>query len=94
VKVEHRHPIRLLQSIQIPLWKWEVISMDFITGFPKTVKKHDAIMVVVDKLSKVLDTPTTLRGGVNECGDLFQNFPSQNFLVSNHHLLITYCCHL
>jgi hypothetical protein len=26
--------------------------MDFITGFPKTIKKHDAIMVVVDKLSK------------------------------------------
>jgi hypothetical protein len=27
--------------------------MDFITGFPRIVKKHDAIMVVVDKLSKV-----------------------------------------
>jgi len=27
--------------------------MDFITGLPKTVRQHDAIMVVVDKLSKV-----------------------------------------
>jgi murein L,D-transpeptidase YafK len=27
--------------------------MDFITGLPKTVKQHDTIMVVVDKLSKV-----------------------------------------
>ena len=26
--------------------------MDFITGFPKTKKQHDSIMVVVDKLSK------------------------------------------
>jgi hypothetical protein len=26
--------------------------MDFITGFPRTTKQHDAIMVVVDKLSK------------------------------------------
>jgi hypothetical protein len=52
VKVEHRYPAGLLQPIQIPEWKWEVISMDFITGFPKTVKQHDAIMVVVDKLSK------------------------------------------
>ena len=26
--------------------------MDFITSFPKTIKKHDAIMVVVDMLSK------------------------------------------
>jgi hypothetical protein len=30
----------------------EIISMDFIIGFPKTTKKHDAIMLVVDKLSK------------------------------------------
>jgi hypothetical protein len=52
VKVEHRHPAGLLQPIQIPEWKWEVISMDFITGFPKTIKQHDVIMVVVDKLSK------------------------------------------
>lgn len=28
--------------------------MDFITGFPKTKRYHDAIMVVVDKLSKVV----------------------------------------
>jgi hypothetical protein len=26
--------------------------MDFIIGLPKTIKQHDAIMVVVDKLSK------------------------------------------
>ena len=28
--------------------------MDFITFFPSTVKQHDAIMVVVDRLKKVL----------------------------------------
>jgi hypothetical protein len=52
VKVEHQNPIRLFQPIQILKWKWEVISMDFITGLPKTIKQHDAIMVVVDNLSK------------------------------------------
>jgi hypothetical protein len=52
VKVEHQHPGGLLQPIQIPEWKWEVISMDFIIDLPKTIKVHDAIMVVVDKLSK------------------------------------------
>jgi hypothetical protein len=27
--------------------------MDFNIGFPKTIRKHDAMMVVVDKLRKV-----------------------------------------
>ena len=52
MKVKHQHPTGLLQPTQIPEWKWVVISMDFVTGLPKTVKQHDAIMVVVDKLSK------------------------------------------
>jgi hypothetical protein len=39
-----------LQPLQIPEWKWERISMDFITGFPKTIKQQDEIMVVVDNL--------------------------------------------
>jgi len=46
------HPAGLLQPLQVPEWKWETIIMDFITNFPKTIKKHDAIMVLVDKLSK------------------------------------------
>ena len=52
VKVEHQHPIGLLQPLPIPEWKWEVISMDFITGLPMTWRQHDSIMVVVDKLTK------------------------------------------
>jgi hypothetical protein len=50
-KVEHKHPTGLL--LPIPEWKWETISMDFITGLPKSTKQNDVIMVVVDKLSKV-----------------------------------------
>jgi hypothetical protein len=52
VKVEHRHPAGLLQPLPIPEWKWDVVTMDFITGLPRTSKKHDSIMVVVDKLTK------------------------------------------
>jgi hypothetical protein len=52
LKAEHQHPIGLLQPLPISKWKWETISMDFITGLPKSAKKNDAIMVVVDKLSK------------------------------------------
>jgi hypothetical protein len=52
VKAEHRNPIGLLQPFPIPKWKWEVVSMYFITKFPRTSKQHDSIMVVVDKLTK------------------------------------------
>ena len=53
VKVEHQHPVGLLQPLPVPKWKWEVISMDFITGLPMTWRHHDSIMFVVDKLKKV-----------------------------------------
>ena len=53
MKVEHQHPVGLLQPLPVLEWKWEVISMDFITGFPMTWRQHDSIMVVVNKLTKV-----------------------------------------
>ena len=52
VKVEHHHLVGLLQPLPVPEWKWETISLDFITGFPRTQKQNDSIMVVIDKLSK------------------------------------------
>eukprot|EP00253_Pinus_taeda_P012360 PITA_12360 len=51
-KAEHQHPAGLLQPLPISEWKWETISMDFITGLPKSRKNNDSIMVVVEKLSK------------------------------------------
>jgi hypothetical protein len=51
-QVEHKHPAGLLQLVQIPEWKWDSISIDFITRLPRIEKQHDAILVVVDKLSK------------------------------------------
>jgi hypothetical protein len=52
VKAEHRHPTGLLHPHAIPKSKWEVILMDFIVGFPLTVRRHDSIFVVVDTLMK------------------------------------------
>ncbi|GKC74139.1 putative reverse transcriptase domain-containing protein, partial [Tanacetum coccineum] len=36
----------------IPEWKWERIAMDFITKLPITGSGHDAIWVIVDRLTK------------------------------------------
>jgi hypothetical protein len=53
VKVEHRNPARLLHPLPISEWKWEVVTMHFITKLPRTSKYHDYIMVVVENLTKV-----------------------------------------
>ena len=52
VKAEHQRPAGLLQSLPIPEWKCENISMDFIVGLPRTARNSDAIWVVVDRLTK------------------------------------------
>ncbi|KAJ9561679.1 LOW QUALITY PROTEIN: hypothetical protein OSB04_006839 [Centaurea solstitialis] len=52
VKVEHQKPSGLLQQPEIPEWKWEQVSMDFVTKLPKTKKGHDTIWVIVDRLTK------------------------------------------
>ena len=46
-KAEYGHITGLLQTFPILEWKGEVISLDFITGFPLTKKQHNSIMVVV-----------------------------------------------
>ena len=52
VKAEHQRPIGKIQLLPIPVWKWEKIIMDFVTGLPRTQRKHDAIWVIVDRLMK------------------------------------------
>ncbi|GLJ39703.1 hypothetical protein SUGI_0811700 [Cryptomeria japonica] len=53
VKAEHQHPTGFLQSHLVPGWKWDIISMDFIVGLPMSSCRHDAIMAIVDRLTKV-----------------------------------------
>jgi len=52
VKAEHLKPAGTLQPLPIPSWKWENISMDFITGLPRTLHGYNAIWVIVDRLTK------------------------------------------
>ncbi|KAL0549934.1 hypothetical protein IC582_014429 [Cucumis melo] len=52
VKAPRQHPAGLLQPLSVPGWKWESVSMDFITGLPKTLKGYTVIWVVVDRLTK------------------------------------------
>ncbi|GJV56403.1 putative reverse transcriptase domain-containing protein [Tanacetum coccineum] len=52
VKAEHQRPSGLLVQPDISEWKWEKITMDFITKLPKTAAGFDSIWVIVDRLTK------------------------------------------
>ncbi|GJY11870.1 putative reverse transcriptase domain-containing protein [Tanacetum coccineum] len=52
VKAECQKPSSLLVQPVIPVWKWENITMDFITKLPKTSTGQDTIWVIVNRLTK------------------------------------------
>ena len=71
-KVSHQKPVGLLQPLEILDRKWECVSMDFITGLTPSKKGNDAILVVVDKLSKMAHfIPTTTEVSAEDTSHLF-----------------------
>ncbi|KAJ9538127.1 hypothetical protein OSB04_030860 [Centaurea solstitialis] len=52
VKAEHQKPYGSLQPLEVPIWKWEELTMDLVTKLPKTQRQHDSIWVIVDRLTK------------------------------------------
>ncbi|GJU35012.1 putative reverse transcriptase domain-containing protein [Tanacetum coccineum] len=52
VKAEHQRPSGLLVQPEIPEWKWDNITMDFIIKLPRSSQGLDTIWVIVDRLTK------------------------------------------
>nr|GFB28632.1 putative reverse transcriptase domain-containing protein [Tanacetum cinerariifolium] len=52
VKAKHQKPSGLLVQPKIPEWKWDNITIDFVTKLPKSSQGYDTIWVVVDRLTK------------------------------------------
>ncbi|GKB94876.1 putative reverse transcriptase domain-containing protein [Tanacetum coccineum] len=52
VKAEHQRPSGLLVQPEIPQWKWDNITMDFVTNLPKSSQGYDTNWVIVDRLIK------------------------------------------
>jgi len=46
-KVEHQKPAGLMTPLDVPEWKWDSISMDFVTSLSNTPRGNDAIWVIV-----------------------------------------------
>ena len=52
IKAEHQKPTGLLQPLEVAKWKWEHVTMDFVTHLPRTPQGHDAVWVIVGRLTK------------------------------------------
>ncbi|GJW53936.1 putative reverse transcriptase domain-containing protein [Tanacetum coccineum] len=52
IKVEHQRPSACCRNLRSRHWKWERIAMDFVTKLPRTSSGHDAIRVIIDRLTK------------------------------------------
>ena len=52
VKAEYQKPTKTFQPLSISEWKWEHLTMDFVVDLPRTQTSHDAIWVIIDKLTK------------------------------------------
>nr|GEY78283.1 reverse transcriptase domain-containing protein [Tanacetum cinerariifolium] len=52
VKTKHQRPLGLLVQPTVPEWKWDNITMDFITKLPKSRQGFDTIWMIVDRLTK------------------------------------------
>ena len=54
IKPVRHAPYGLLKPMQVSVTRWGSVSMDFITGLPKSgPQQHDAILVIVDRLIKM-----------------------------------------
>ncbi|GJP48960.1 hypothetical protein CLOM_g8229 [Closterium sp. NIES-68] len=70
----------LLQPLPVPEQPWQVVSLDYITELPTTTSGHDAILVVIDKISKMghfISIRTTARTA--ETAQLFVRY-----IISQH----------
>ena len=52
VKAEHQKPAGMLQPLPVAEWKWDHITMDFVTGLPRSSTGRDTVWVIVDRLTK------------------------------------------
>ncbi|GJZ58667.1 putative reverse transcriptase domain-containing protein [Tanacetum coccineum] len=79
VKIKHQRANELLQlqQLEIPDWKWDNITMDLVTELPKTMRKNEAIWVVVDRLTKSAHFLAIREGYSSMRGDGVRIYPDE-----------------
>ncbi|GJR24260.1 putative reverse transcriptase domain-containing protein [Tanacetum coccineum] len=88
VKAEHQRPSGLLVQPKIPKWKWDNITMDFVTKLPKSSQGYDTIWVIVDRLTKsAIFTPMRETDPLDK---LARMYLKENALGTNLYMSIAY----
>ncbi|GJV59317.1 putative reverse transcriptase domain-containing protein [Tanacetum coccineum] len=95
VKAEHQRPSGLLVQLAITEWKWDNITMDFITKLPKSSQGFDTIWVIVDRLTKFAhflpirenDPLDKLASSQQTSGDQFQKAVVQTLIYGSPRII-------
>ncbi|KAJ9517576.1 hypothetical protein QJQ45_025084, partial [Haematococcus lacustris] len=74
-KSSTKKPAGLLQPLPVPEYPWDSVSMDFVVKLPKSEAGNDSILVVVDRLTKMvhLMAMTEKSGGIQVAKLFFDN---------------------
>jgi hypothetical protein len=71
-KHSNQKPFGQLRPLPVPKGKWSNVSVDMITGLPKTARGYNAIIVFVDRLTKMVHIcPTTENLTSKEFAEMF-----------------------
>jgi hypothetical protein len=74
IKPSNQRPAGWLHPLPIPEARWKEVAMDMVTGLPTTAKHHDAVIVFVDRLTKMAHfAPTTKEVDAEGWAKLFIN---------------------
>jgi hypothetical protein len=72
VKAEHNKSAGLLQLLPTPEWKWEKVTMNFVTGLPPSQTKKDAIWVIINRLTKLAHfIPVNVRNSLEKLARIY-----------------------
>eukprot|EP00252_Welwitschia_mirabilis_P002454 TRINITY_DN12409_c0_g1_i1.p1 TRINITY_DN12409_c0_g1~~TRINITY_DN12409_c0_g1_i1.p1 ORF type:complete len:118 (-),score=7.36 TRINITY_DN12409_c0_g1_i1:528-881(-) len=90
INVAQQKPTSFLKPLQVLSWKWDEITVDFITGLPKIVKHHDTNLVCVDRLTKMTHliptkTTTMAKESIGQfIGEIFKLHDTPRIIISDH----------
>nr|GEW24102.1 putative reverse transcriptase domain-containing protein [Tanacetum cinerariifolium] len=88
VKAENQKQYGLLVQPEIPQWKWDNMTMDFVTKLLRTQSVNDTIWVVVDRLTK--STYFLTMKETNPMDKLARLYLKE--VVTRHEILVSIIC--